>query len=294
MTLRALRLFPVLLLLPLAFTAACKKGGSSESSDPKSGGSAATADPGIALTGETPAGTKLTFSRSMEWLDAHLIQKLGDKAIEGTIDTTESQTETVTFIDPLSRSITYAGGISRRKMQAAGIPPLDQEEAHPLTGQTIAARLSNGAWDYTSAGIMPPEQKAKLQARRELDEGIELLFPEKSYEVGDQWDIGPEAIAALVAGDATIAEGSGTVNFEAVEDYAGQRCALLNVTVQATGIDDTGGSVNLDLKGSMRRSLSLFQNLSLDLSGTMKMQRSLEGNGSVDASGPLTISIKAE
>ncbi|MEM6259272.1 MAG: hypothetical protein AAGI37_13390 [Planctomycetota bacterium] len=152
-----------------------------------------------------------------------------------------------------------------------------EEESSPLLNEEITWKLVDGEY-VPELPNATREQLDELDAEMYIDEDF---YPAEPVAIGQRWELSRAAIANYMDEDLNDDfKGEGSLEFLAVEDYKGERCAKLKIkiTVSAKMAEE-------DLDEGMESG-------TLDMSFAGIVYRSLKGR--TDLGGTFEGSIKAE
>lgn len=143
----------------------------------------------------------------------------------------------------------------------------------------IGTRDGSGSWTFRLAEGQPGEAEKKaldqFTAYTQAIDGLGLIYGPNPHRVGDPWKPDLNALrkqpfpyqADLVC------------NVDAVVDHEGEKCAQVSVHGQMKGKAGNANTIDIQIEGTILRSLTHLVDLDTNLRGTFKFVGALAGQG---------------
>ncbi|WP_035610459.1 hypothetical protein [Haloferula sp. BvORR071] len=248
---------------------------------------------------DLPAGTKITRETTTDLKEAKLTATLPNgQSMDGTMSRKDIVTDTTEILSP-SKLRKITGLIDTTgKMVMSGkdqaIPPAPS----PLADKAVILEEKDGTWTATlEQGTPNDAMTAFLKTMADSftkDEDLSR-YGDTPRKPGDKWPVDLKQLESLAG--AAKPEGSCTMEFVKVEDYAGTPCALLKMSfdISGTPIGRTDAGVKLKFKGesTIRRSLADRVDLQISTLSTMNMEMKPSPQVFMTAEGPSNSVINA-
>src|SRR5207249_2685998 len=155
-----------------------------------------------------------------------------------------------------------------------------------LAGKTVTIRRGDGKVEVTTEkGELAPEDEESLKREFGHPSGSSV-FPDRDVSPGDEWTFdAAKVLGPLIPGVQTPPF---TVRFVGVEQFDGQKCARLHLSVEMTGQPE-GLPIALTMKvsGEEYYAIELQRTVSVSLSGPIE-GAAKQGGGEVTISGSMT------
>ena len=149
----------------------------------------------------------------------------------------------------------------------------DEVVHDPLENELVLHELRNGTWRQSlvrrtgmvnpPGGLAPKAATADQQVALKESQSFEAedpVAPPGDVAVGDVWTLKNAAIARLLGPQISEPSGTATLTFAKVADFDGEKCARIEVTVDASGrmpgLGDQTLTVALEASGTIYRSLA--------------------------------------
>jgi hypothetical protein len=220
-------------------------------------------------------GLKLTVKRSAAMKDGDMELDAPDGKRTFKISTVESAEKEVEVVavegrQPTRLTTRVVKGDQKLTYTGQGAPP-EHKQANPLAGHTVNSALEKDAkgkraWKHTlTKGEATDEQKPYFE-RFGAWSPEDGFFPARKVRAGDTWDVGAKDLTTFPGGGPKLkrftAKGRGKLR--GVERYAGETCAVVEVTLTFKGTEVTGGlelavetTAKLTMYRSLRRGITL-------------------------------------
>jgi hypothetical protein len=273
---KTLRYLPIA-ALALVFTS-CKENQSAGS------GSSAEVAPGtyvLAKEGTTHApGTKFTTTNEMLMKNGVMKVNAGGQTMEGTMESTERETQTVEIIaaDQKKIVVTQSESIQKAKMGDQEMPP--QNKTHVLLNLPVTYSRANGKWTAAlSSGEATAEQTQKMEANAKALDDDAAVYGTEPRKIGDTWKSDASKLGSFNS-EGMDMQGEVELTFKGVETYEGKKCARLEGTMNISGksAPEQGGQ-DVSFKGTVQilRSLDDLEDLKAEFKGAMEMKGEMPG-----------------
>lgn len=168
-------------------------------------------------------------------------------------------------------------------------------ERGPLHGRTVMGRKSGEQWAFRLANGRPDaDQSAAL---------VELagnyapaLYPSRRLRIGESWEVGAASMKRWLGHDLIRSDGRGRLTFRGLAEFGGERCAVIDATIDAVGqLEDPDGNLlelRIGMEGTIYRSLESHLDLTGTMEGLMVLEGELEQDGAaiaVKVTGPIKV-----
>ena len=168
-------------------------------------------------------------------------------------------------------------------------------ERGPLDGCTVLGRRWDGAWAFRLEDGAPDADQAA--ALNELGtDYAPALYPARRLRVGDSWEVDAAQMKRWMGHDLIRSEGKARLTLRGLRVFRGERCAVIDVKIDAAGeLADPDGNMlelQLGLEGIIHRSLKSHLDVAGEMSGLMVLEGELEHDGvpvHVKVTGPMTV-----
>jgi hypothetical protein len=157
----------------------------------------------------------------------------------------------------------------------------------PLQGKTLTLTLRKGKTEVEGADDVDPSVTGALS----LSAGYQKLLPKAPVAVGDRWTY--EGVDALEGIGGDDAKGTAEMTLKSIETVDGERCARIAVKLKASGKNEKGMAIVVDIAGEMLVTVARGLPVSFDGSGTMKLEGQMNGRP-VHLEGPVTFQQSAK
>ena len=165
--------------------------------------------------------------------------------------------------------------------------------SNPISAKPLTFNLADGKWVPTldSGEELSEEELEKTESIvRQLSGEEEIgLHGAEPRKIGDEWDVDPRDIPGF--GDEANLGGSFKLKFDRVEEYAGQKCAVLTGRMEVSGSPEEGDgkelTISLTASVTQYRSLEHLEDLKLVIEGEMAMTGAPQPGMSLTVRGPL-------
>lgn len=253
----------------------------------------------VSLHGEMRVlpGMKVDSEQTLEVKDGVVTTESPGGKTRGRLTVTDRERRHVEYISEKEKNVVLEEKQIVLHMDTAGAEPIDTDETSVLEGRKLTAlRRKDGQWWFGLA-----EGEADAAAVNELvDLGKrEVLvigaYPEAPHAVGDSWESPLEAVAGLLGPEFHATEGTATMSLDRLITFEGQSCAEIGLILKCSGTYAGVGSpmeMNLELKGSILRSLNTFQDLRITLEGSMALKAVPEAGTTVSIEGTVRFGLE--
>ncbi|RYD48101.1 MAG: hypothetical protein EOP85_04245 [Verrucomicrobiaceae bacterium] len=243
-----------------------------------------------------PVGTVTKRESSMVMKDSVLKVQAGPQEVEGTSSHEGSSKETFETVsaDKVRRVI-----ISRKsggKMTINGNDQPTGEKPEPLEGLPVLLERKDGKWTASlESGEQPDEDQKKGLDKmvEEITRNTDFqMYGDTPRKVGDKWEVDPATLTSFA--DSRNLTGDYSVEFVAIEEFQGTKCAVLKATFEMAGEMDSEGNpepLKMTLKGTALAKRSIVDMVDLDVvvDGTVSLKGSPAENVQLEVTGPIRI-----
>jgi len=301
-------------VLAACFACACFPAGCGKKDEPAQGKAAAPAKSAKAVSAPVSAndmgtlvllhgemrilpGMKVSAQQKLELKEGIVTTSSPGGNLKGHIRITDTERWRVEYISENEKRVVLDEKQAAFHMETGGAEPLDTDATSVLEGRELTAlRRKDGHWWF---GLSEGEPEAEavnelvdLGKREALATGA---YPKEPRALGESWECPLDFVAGLLGSTFQASEGTLTMRLERLSSFEGQRCAEIGVTLKCSGTYVGTGSpmaMNLELIGSILRSLNAFQDLKITLEGPLTLQATPEVGTEVSIGGNVHFSLE--
>lgn len=247
-----------------------------------------------------PEGATGVVRGVMTMTNAPLSLKVGEKPMVGTMSMRTEKEMIYDVISPTKVKILVAKDTEMREMSIGGQPQPSPAEVSPIQGEALTFEFQDGAWQASldSGADLSEEQAEKTSnLSNKLSSKDSLgIYGSEPRKVGESWQVDPDNIPGM--GSDSDFEGTYKLTFDRVEDFGGQRCAVLLGRVDVLGAppvgDGQGTQVKINAATTTYRSLDYLEDLKLEIDGEMTISGSPQPGVSMMVRGPFKMEQTSE
>lgn len=213
--------------------------------------------------------------------------KLGEQTLEAKQSLTSVDEQEVKILAVDGRQITkLMTSVSRDNTESVmtiGGDTTKEDKNGELHGAIILSdRTGPGKWKHHLVDEKPTEKQRKELDRRAGLENDDVQYPEGKVKVGHAWTVDAADLRTMFGGMISDLKGKLEMKFLKVEAVDGEPCAVIQMTGKVKGIlktDEGNLTVEVDMKGTLSRSVKTGLDLRESFEGKMKMSGDLERDG---------------
>ena len=238
---------------------------------------------------------------SRETNEGTIVVKIGDMEIPQPM----KETEVRNYRDEVLEVESAKASKVRREMREwwqektppGAVEPVKTAKA--LQGKTIVISRKDGKSSFEGADGIPA---AELNRNRLRSEAVFKALPPGPVAVGDTWDVDPKTLLedfseAAEAGGPKMLQAKGTGKLEKIEEHKGARCAVVALTIAASGHLPQQEALKMEIAMTARLWIDLDKDRPLTMKGegAAKLSGSLEQGGQkLSMNGEVKIRNEAE
>ncbi len=238
-----------------------------------------SAGPPQELRGPGPqAGQNFRTETKLTVTDGRLAMRAGSQKLEGTCEmvttiVVDNEILAVEGRQVTKHQSTIVANESKTSMKVGGQAHAQTERA-ALRGEKILHERQ-GWWRNSLVGKTPTAKQKKELAFLDPLENEDELYPEGQVKPGYTWKVDGARLRKFLGAHCTALSGEAAMTFERTTTFGGESCALIRLTMNVKGkvrdLDSNELSVELNVKGSMHRSLKSGYDVKHSVAGTMKL-----------------------
>jgi pimeloyl-ACP methyl ester carboxylesterase len=168
-------------------------------------------------------------------------------------------------------------------------------ERGPLHGRTVIGHKTGEQWAFRLASGRPDaDQSAALVEL--AGNYAPVLYPSRRMRIGESWEVGATSMKRWLGHDLIRSDGRARLTFRGLAEFSGERCAVIDATIDAVGqLEDPDGNLlelRIGLEGTIYRSLESHLDLTGTMEGLMVLEGELEQDGTavaVKVIGPIKV-----
>jgi hypothetical protein len=225
------------------------------------------ADESYDLRGPAPKkGMAFLTTSKFSMKNADVTLNLGGNNLEGKMDMTSTTEKEEEILGVDGRDVTklrtkIIKDEVKRKTEINGMSETATEKKE-LAGEIVFSEKSKSGWKHVLEDTKPTEKQEKALKDFDNPENEDELYPADKAKVGDTWDIKAEAFKKILGSKATDVKGKGKSKFLRVEEYDGEKCAVIEteLDLKAT-MKEEGNDVKVEMKGKVINVRSIKEGL---------------------------------
>jgi hypothetical protein len=168
-------------------------------------------------------------------------------------------------------------------------------ERGPLHGCTVIGQKAGSNWAFQLAKGRPDDDQSA--ALMELAGNYApAIYPARRLRIGESWEVDAVAVRRWLGHDLIRSEGKARLTFRGLGEFSGERCAVIDASIDAVGqLEDPDGNLlelGIGLEGTIHRSLESHLDLAGTMEGLMVLEGELEQDGVVvvvKVTGPMKV-----
>ncbi len=275
---------PIVFLCALIFVVGC--------------GSLPRARKGYDLRGSAPSAGRVVHSElRFQLAEGNILITVGDQSVQGQVEMAGLQVK--------EDEVLSAGTVPHVEVRylrdtldirrVFGSETERDSERGPLHGCTVIGQKAGSNWAFQLAKGRPDDDQSA--ALMELAGNYApAIYPARRLRIGESWEVDAVAVRRWLGHDLIRSEGKARLTFRGLGEFSGERCAVIDASIDAVGqLEDPDGNLlelGIGLEGTIHRSLESHLDLAGTMEGLMVLEGELEQDGMVvvvKVTGPMKV-----
>lgn len=232
------------------------------------------------LRGPAPQEKQVFVSKSVLKIeDADTTMKIMGQSIAMKLDLVVTSEEEATVLAVEGRNVTKCKTkvITERADVTANFmgQKLEQTEPTALEKETIISERDGKKWKHTLLDTKPNDKQKKELDNRLGIENDDDLYPAEKVPVGHTWTVDAAALNKLLGNSFTDVKGKVKQKFTKVEDFQGEKVAVIESDAKLTAKMKEDGEPTVDVEMEMKittwKSLKTGVSVKEEFTGKIKM-----------------------
>jgi hypothetical protein len=232
------------------------------------------------LRGPAPKEKQVFVSKSVLKIeDADTTMKIMGQSIAMKLDLVVTSEEEATVLAVDGRNVTKCKTkiITERADVTANFmgQKLEQTEPTALEKETIISERDGKKWKHTLLDTKPNDKQKKELDNRLGIENDDDLYPAEKVPVGHTWTVDAAALNKLLGNSFTDVKGKVKQKFTKVEDFQGEKVAVIESDAKLTAKMKEDGEPTVDVEMEMKittwKSLKTGVSVKEEFTGKIKM-----------------------
>ena len=235
--------------------------------------------------GLVPVGKELTLKTEFTLSNGKMMVSAGGQEVEAQMSMTRLEEERLKRVSDTEIRFTQTKSDQTVNMKMMGQEMPQPKEVDPILNKEVIYTKSGEAW----VGKLAEGEPEGAALTKIIEKATSLtnknsikMYGSEPRAIGDEWEGEPSAFG--MGGNETT--GKINLKFLRVEEFQGEKCAVLEVKINIKGQDVPGMEIGMDMNGTVHRSLANLVDLKVEATGTMTMD-----NPQMKMKGPLVIKM---
>lgn len=244
-------------------------------------------------------GKVLQESTDMAMKEGKMQIHFQGQAMDGSMDMKEAELKKWEFLTADKRRYTLVKSEAKQKMVMMGQPTPMPNEVHALLVKPVIFTKKEGKWigALEEGDATQKEQGEIKKIEEELAKDNDFkIYGDQARKIGDEWQVDGADIFSME--DVMGVDAKLKMKFIKVEKFQDTQCAVFEATFTLKGqMEEMAGmSMDIELTGTIHRSIIDHVDLSAQMTGAMNLQGKMEPQPGLaldmNMKGPMTMTSK--